>query len=97
LQDSDVRVSRHQYTCKVIFFIAATTLLPYPAAVLLLLLFFLQSVVALITTDVHNRDVVTSLLSSGVTSVSDFGWQMQLRFDYDTNTDSIMARQVNAR
>jgi hypothetical protein len=57
----------------------------------------LQSVVALITTDVHNRDVVTTLLSSGVTCVSDFGWQMQLRFDYDTDTDSIMARQVNAR
>jgi hypothetical protein len=57
----------------------------------------LQSVVALITTDVHNRDVVASLLASGVSSVSDFGWQMQLRFDYDTDTDSIMARQVNAR
>jgi dynein heavy chain len=57
----------------------------------------LQSVVALITTDVHNRDVVMSLLASGVSSVSDFGWQMQLRFDYDTDTDSIMACQVNAR
>ncbi|WIA37814.1 hypothetical protein OEZ86_014676 [Tetradesmus obliquus] len=56
-----------------------------------------KSVVALITTDVHNRDVVGSLLSSGVCSVSDFAWQMQLRFDYDTDTDSIMARQVNAR
>jgi dynein heavy chain len=53
--------------------------------------------VALITTDVHNRDVVTSLLASGVSSVSDFGWQMQLRFYNDTDTDSIMARQVNAR
>lgn len=53
--------------------------------------------VALITTDVHNRDVVTTLLSSGVTSTSDFGWQMQLRFNYDTDTDSIMVQQVNAR
>eukprot|EP00878_Enallax_costatus_P031563 GHUV01034521.1.p1 GENE.GHUV01034521.1~~GHUV01034521.1.p1 ORF type:complete len:218 (+),score=50.06 GHUV01034521.1:503-1156(+) len=56
-----------------------------------------RSVVALIRTDVHNRDIVGSLIEQGTTCVGDFSWHMQLTFEYDADTDSIMARQVNAR
>jgi dynein heavy chain len=35
--------------------------------------------VALITIDVHNRDVVSTLSHAGCCSPSDFTWQMQLR------------------
>eukprot|EP00879_Flechtneria_rotunda_P011718 GHRR01012239.1.p1 GENE.GHRR01012239.1~~GHRR01012239.1.p1 ORF type:complete len:1535 (+),score=570.67 GHRR01012239.1:286-4605(+) len=56
-----------------------------------------KSVVALITTDVHNRDVVAALVRQQATSVNDFAWQMQLRFQYDADTDGIVVRQVNAR
>lgn len=58
---------------------------------------YVKAVVALITNDVHNRDIVSSLVEQGTAAVSDFSWQMQLRFEYDADTDSIMARQVNAR
>lgn len=40
--------------------------------------------VTLITTDVHNRDVVDALISRGCTSAADFTWQMQLRYDYES-------------
>jgi hypothetical protein len=56
-----------------------------------------QSLVALITADVHNRDVVGTLVRKGVSSASDFAWQMQLRFEFDPDADSILVRQVNAR
>jgi hypothetical protein len=54
-------------------------------------------VVALITADVHNRDVVGSLVQKGTSSVNDFAWQMQLRFEYDPDADSILVRQTGAR
>lgn len=57
----------------------------------------LQSVVALVTTDVHNRDVVASLARQQATGTSDFCWQMQLRFEYDADADSVLVRQINAR
>lgn len=57
----------------------------------------MQAVVALITADVHNRDVVGSLVQKGTSSTNDFAWQMQLRFEYDPDADSILVRQVGAR
>lgn len=36
-----------------------------------------QAVVALITSDVHSRDVVGSLVQRGTSSVSDFAWQVR--------------------
>lgn len=36
-------------------------------------------VVALVTIDVHNRDIVSRLLEEGCSNVGDFTWQMQLR------------------
>ena len=42
-----------------------------------------QSVVGLITSEVHNRDVVELMIKQGTQSASDFLWQQQLRFYYD--------------
>ena len=36
--------------------------------------------VALITVDVHNRDIVEKLLNETVMSTEDFIWQQQLRY-----------------
>lgn len=53
-----------------------------------------RSVVALVTQDVHNRDMVEMLRDEEVASISDFRWQKQLRFYTEDN--EIMVRQVNA-
>lgn len=56
-----------------------------------------QVLVALITIDVHNRDIVEALMSAKCTSRTDFTWQMQLRYEYDSESDVVLVRQVNAR
>jgi hypothetical protein len=56
-----------------------------------------QSVVALITTDVHQRDVVSELSVHRASGVDDFSWQRQLRFEYDLDSDSVIVRQLYAR
>lgn len=38
-----------------------------------------KSLVALITIDVHNRDIVEALVHEKVSSLNDFSWQMQAR------------------
>lgn len=48
---------------------------------------------ALITIDVHSRDIVSALLSKGTSSTQDFEWQMQLRY-YWEDDDSLVVRQV---
>ena len=53
--------------------------------------------VTLITLDVHNRDIVSNMIEEKIHKVTDFGWQMQLRFYWSEETDSIIVRQVNAR
>jgi len=40
-------------------------------------------IVALITTDVHARDIVEELRRDSVSSVYDFNWQKQLRYYFD--------------
>eukprot|EP00775_Hariotina_reticulata_P007079 gene7079-7292_t len=56
-----------------------------------------KSVVALITTDVHHRDIVAELSAHSTTSVQDFAWQRQLRFEYDMDSDNVVVRQLFAR
>ena len=56
-----------------------------------------KKIVALITQDVHGRDVVGALKSEEVTSISNFTWQQQLRFYWDTDEDDCVVRQSNAR
>lgn len=40
-------------------------------------------IVALITTDVHARDIVDELRAAQVLTTNDFNWQKQLRYYYD--------------
>jgi dynein heavy chain len=40
-------------------------------------------IVALVTTDVHARDIIEDLVKSNVQSIYDFAWQQQLRYYWD--------------
>ena len=57
---------------------------------------------AVITAEVHNREVVFGLMEKGVDSIDDFEWEKQLRFEYtdDQNSEkkggNITVRQINA-
>jgi dynein heavy chain len=42
-----------------------------------------SSLTSLIVLDVHARDVVADLISKQVTSIDDFDWISQLRYEYD--------------
>jgi len=46
--------------------------------------------VSLITTDVHNRDIVRDLIDSGVQNINEFDWQKQLRY-YVTKEEGVEA------
>jgi len=52
---------------------------------------------ALITGDVHNRDIVTDMIKQKVDTINSFTWQMQLRFYWDLDLDDCVVRQVNAK
>jgi dynein heavy chain len=55
-----------------------------------------RSVVALVTQDVHNRDIIEQLKTNDVTSMHDFRWQQQLRYYWMPETDDCIIRQVNS-
>ena len=58
-----------------------------------------RTLIALITQDVHNRDIVDSLVAiEGGVNKDDFIWTQQLRFymEGDFFDSSVIARQVNA-
>ena len=42
---------------------------------------------ALVTTDVHARDIIESLVKDQVSSVQDFLWQQQLRYYWEDIND----------
>ena len=50
---------------------------------------------ALLTIDVHGREVVKSMLSKNVTQASDFEWNRQLRYYWDSDIENILIRQTN--
>jgi dynein heavy chain len=50
--------------------------------------------ISLITVDVHNRDIITSLDEQRVDTVDDFEWQKQLR--YSMVEDLCIVKQINA-
>lgn len=53
-------------------------------------------IVALITTDVHARDIIEELMNEGVSSISEFAWQKQLKYYWDNETQLCKVQQVNA-
>lgn len=50
--------------------------------------------VALITIEVHARDVIDKLGRAGCTAATDFEWVSQLRFYWDRDADDCVVRQV---
>lgn len=55
---------------------------------------WLPQVVALITIEVHARDVIEKLGKSGCSSVNDFEWVSQLRFYWDREQAGCVVKQV---
>ncbi|XP_053520536.1 dynein axonemal heavy chain 6 [Artibeus jamaicensis] len=51
-------------------------------------------VTALITIDVHARDIVTELVQAKVEEVESFDWQRQLRYYWDIDLDNCVARMA---
>ena len=56
-----------------------------------------KKIVALITQDVHGRDVVAALRDEQVSTLHNFTWQQQLRFYWSTEEDDCIVRQSNAQ
>ncbi|TYZ65733.1 hypothetical protein PybrP1_011994 [[Pythium] brassicae (nom. inval.)] len=53
-------------------------------------------IVALVTTDVHARDIVECLWSEQVESVGNFIWQQQLRYYWDAAADDVLIRHSDS-
>jgi dynein heavy chain len=53
-----------------------------------------RGLAALITIDVHARDIVGQLSNKGAKSTADFEWQMQLRYYWEN--DDLVVRQVSS-
>lgn len=53
---------------------------------------------SVVTSEVHNRDVVYDLVERGVSSKTDFDWEKQLRYEYqrEAKSNNITIRQINA-
>jgi dynein heavy chain len=51
---------------------------------------------ALITLDVHNRDIVTGLIAARVSSPQDFEWGKQLRYYWDSELDTCVVKMSSA-
>lgn len=66
-----------------------------------------KSIVALMTQDVHNRDIIETLITNKVVSVKSFKWQQQLRYYWgiedesgefaEGESDDCYVRQVDAK
>lgn len=54
-------------------------------------------IVALVTTDVHARDILDELREREVTSLHDFLWQQQLRYYWEVDVDNCIIRHSDAR
>lgn len=53
-----------------------------------------NQVVALITVEVHARDVIDKLVKANASSPSDFEWASQLRFYWDRDANTAVVEQV---
>jgi dynein heavy chain, axonemal len=52
---------------------------------------------ALLTIDVHARDVTRQLLAKDTKSLTDFDWTKQLRYYWDVPLDDVVAKQTNSQ
>ncbi|GIQ92063.1 dynein heavy chain, partial [Kipferlia bialata] len=55
-----------------------------------------KAIGALITIDVHSRDVLDNLIKDNITTPTSFGWSKQLRYYYDETDREVVLRQSNA-
>ncbi|EQC26205.1 hypothetical protein SDRG_15942 [Saprolegnia diclina VS20] len=53
-------------------------------------------IVALVTTDVHARDIVECLMLEGVVDVGNFIWQQQLRYYWDPDADDVLIKHSDS-
>ena len=51
---------------------------------------------AIITIDVHNRDIVQGLISSSVNSLGDFEWSKQQRYYWDAESDNLSVKMASS-
>jgi dynein heavy chain len=51
---------------------------------------------ALLTLEVHSRDVLTSLIEANIAKVEDFEWRKHLRYEWDDHANSCMVMQSDA-
>jgi len=56
-----------------------------------------KKVVAIITIEVHGRDVIDRMSKTGVQSVNDFEWLLQLRFQWEGADNICVVRQTNTQ
>lgn len=54
-------------------------------------------IVALVTIEVHARDIIEHLAKSGVIDANSFEWLKELRFYWDRDIDDCIARQTNTQ
>ena len=54
-------------------------------------------IVALVTTDVHARDIIDELCDRKVSDVHNFSWQQQLRYYWELESDDCWIRHSDAR
>ncbi|XP_022235820.1 dynein heavy chain 2, axonemal-like [Limulus polyphemus] len=57
----------------------------------------LQKVMALVTIEVHARDIIDSMLKMGCFDLTDFNWVSQLRFYWDKDLEDCLICQTNAK
>lgn len=53
--------------------------------------------IAIITIQVHERDILEDLVKSNIKEVNSFSWQRQLRFEFTEDDENESKRTVNAR
>ncbi|ORZ33974.1 dynein heavy chain and region D6 of dynein motor-domain-containing protein [Catenaria anguillulae PL171] len=56
-----------------------------------------KKLIALITTEVHSRDVIERMCKNNLDSVNAFEWLSQLRFYWEKDEDDCVIRQTNTR